>query len=137
MKTREIAAEINLFNRKMDFLNKEYILVGPGRWGTRDPFTGIPVTWANISRARVIVEMGLDDFPLDGSLGSHFFHNVTSMNVGYFTIPHNSTDSNINMAILKSRPVIEEGNYIRHISFDNPLNIIMDGKNRQALISFE
>jgi len=137
MKTCEIAAEINLFNRKMDFLNKEYILIGPGRWGTRDPFTGIPVTWANISKARVIVEMGLDDFPLDGSLGSHFFHNVTSMNVGYFTIPHNSTDSSINMEILKNKPVIEEGNYIRHISFDNPLNIIMDGKNRQALISFE
>ena len=137
MKTREIAAEINLFNRKMDFLNKEYVLIGPGRWGTRDPFTGIPVTWANISKARVIVEMGLDDFPLDGSLGSHFFHNVTSMNVGYFTIPHNSTDSSINMEILKNKPVIEEGNYIRHISFDNPLNIIMDGKNRHALISFE
>ena len=137
MKTREIAAEISQFNRKMDFLNKEYILIGPGRWGTRDPYTGIPVTWANISKARVIVEMGLNDFPLDGSLGSHFFHNVTSMNVGYFTIPHNSTDSSINIEILKREPVIELGNYIRHISFDKPLNIIMDGKNRQALISVE
>ena len=137
MKTREIAVEISKFNRKMDFLNKEYILVGPGRWGTRDPFTGIPVAWANISKARVIVEMGLKDFPLDGSLGSHFFHNVTSMNVGYFTIPHNSSDSNINMEILKNRPVIEEGKYIKHVSFENPLNIIMDGKNREALISFE
>ena len=137
MKTREIAAEINKFNRKMDFLNKEYILVGPGRWGTHDPFTGIPVTWANISKARIIVEMGLKDFPLDGSLGSHFFHNVTSMNVGYFTIPHNSSDSNINMEILKNRPVIEEGKYIKHVSFENPLNIIMDGKNREALISVE
>lgn len=137
MKTREIATEINQFNRKMDFMNREYILIGPGRWGTRDPFTGIPVGWTNISKARVIVEMGLKDFPVDGSLGSHFFHNVTSMNVGYFTIPHNSTDSSINMSILKNRPVIEEGKYIRHISFDNPLNIIMDGKNRQALISVE
>jgi hypothetical protein len=136
MKTREIAEEINHFNRKMEFLNKEYVLIGPGRWGTRDPFTGIPVLWANISKARVIVEMGLKDFPLDGSLGSHFFHNVTSMNVGYFTIPHHSTDSNINMTILKNMPVIEEGKYIRHVCFENPLNIIMDGKNRQALISF-
>ena len=136
MKTREIAAEISQFNRKMDFLNKEYILVGPGRWGTRDPFTGIPVAWSNISKARVIVEMGLNDFPLDGSLGSHFFHNVTSMNVGYFTIPHNSSDSNINMEILKNRPVIEEGKYIKHVSFEKPLHIIMDGKNREALISF-
>ena len=137
MKTREIAAEISQFNRKMDFLNKEYILVGPGRWGTRDPFTGIPVAWSNISKARVIVEMGLNDFPLDGSLGSHFFHNVTSMNVGYFTIPHNSSDSNINMEILKNRPVIEEGKYIKHVSFEKPLHIIMDGKNREALISIE
>jgi hypothetical protein len=137
MRTREIAEEINQFNRKLDFLNKEYILIGPGRWGTRDPFTGIPVAWANISRALIIVEMGLKDFPLDGSLGSHFFHNVTSMNVGYFTIPHNSSDSVINMEMLKSQPVIEEGKFVKHISFGKPLNILMDGKNRQAIISFD
>lgn len=137
MKTREIAAEINQFNRKMDFLNKEYILIGPGRWGTRDPFTGIPVLWANISKARIIVEMGLDEFPLDGSLGSHFFHNVTSMNVGYFTIPHNSSDAMINIDLLNKMPAIEEGKYIKHVCFSNDLNIVMDGKNRQALISFE
>jgi hypothetical protein len=137
MKTREIAAEINQFNRKMDFLNKEYILIGPGRWGTRDPFTGIPVLWSNISKARIIVEMGLDEFPLDGSLGSHFFHNVTSMNVGYFTIPHNSPDAIINIAALKKMPVVDEGNFIRHVTFKNELTILMDGKNRQALISFE
>ncbi|MBW8333631.1 MAG: pyruvate, phosphate dikinase [Prolixibacteraceae bacterium] len=136
MKTREIAAEINQFNRKMDFLNKEYILIGPGRWGTRDPFTGIPVLWANISKARIIVEMGLNEFPLDGSLGSHFFHNVTSMNVGYFTIPHNSADAMINIDLLKKMPAIEEGKYIKHVCFTNDLNIVMDGKNRQALISF-
>ena len=137
MKTREIADEINQFNRKMDFQNREYILIGPGRWGTRDPFTGIPVAWANISKARIIVEMGLKDFPLDGSLGSHFFHNVTSMNVGYFTIPHNSNDSIINVNLLKNQPVIEQGKYIRHVSFEKPLHIVMDGKNRQAVIAVE
>ncbi|HEY3369550.1 MAG TPA: PEP/pyruvate-binding domain-containing protein [Prolixibacteraceae bacterium] len=137
MKTRQIAAEINQFNRKMDFLNKEYILIGPGRWGTRDPFTGIPVLWSNISKARIIVEIGLKDFPIDGSLGSHFFHNVTSMNVGYFTIPHNSTEATINMDILTKMPVIDEGNFIKHVSFTNDLNIVMDGKNRKALISFD
>jgi hypothetical protein len=136
MRTREIAEEINHFNRKMDFLNKEYVLAGPGRWGTRDPFTGIPVLWANISKARIIIEMGLPDFPLDGSLGSHFFHNVTSMNVGYFTIPHNSQDATINMEQLLKMPVIEEGKFIRHVCFDDELMIVMDGKNRQALISF-
>ena len=137
MKTREIAEEINQFNRKMDFQNREYILIGPGRWGTRDPFTGIPVAWANISKARIIVEMGLKDFPLDGSLGSHFFHNVTSMNVGYFTIPHNSNDSIINVNLLKNQPVVEQGKYIRHVSFEKPLHIVMDGKNRQAVIAVE
>ena len=137
MKTREIAEEISQFNRKMDFLNKEYILIGPGRWGTRDPFTGIPVLWAHISKARIIVEMGLSDFPLDGSLGSHFFHNVTSMNVGYFTVPHNSQDATINMDLIQKMPVIEEGKYIKHVCFANELHIVMDGKNRQALISFE
>lgn len=137
MKTREIANEISQFNRKMDFLNKEYILIGPGRWGTRDPFTGIPVLWANISKARIIIEVGLRDFPIDGSLGSHFFHNVTSMNVGYFTIPHNSTEATINMEVLDQLPVIDQGQYIKHVSFSNELSIVMDGKNREALISFE
>ncbi len=136
-RTREMAEEINQFNRKMDFLNREYILIGPGRWGTRDPFTGIPVLWANISKARIIIEMGLPDFPLDGSLGSHFFHNVTSMNVGYFTIPHNSQDATINMERLVQLPVIEEGKFFRHVRFNDELMIVMDGKNRQALISFE
>lgn len=137
MKTREIASEINQFNRKMDFLNKEYILIGPGRWGTRDPFTGIPVLWANISKARIILEIGLKDFPIDGSLGSHFFHNVTSMNVGYFTIPHNSQEAMVNMDILSQMPAIDEGKYIKHVCFDNDLRIVMDGKSREALISFE
>jgi hypothetical protein len=137
MKTREMAIEISQFNRKLDFQNRDYVLIGPGRWGTRDPYTGIPVAWSNISRARVIVEMGLKDFPLDGSLGSHFFHNVTSMNVGYFTIPHNSSDSSINIGLLKQQPVVEEGRFVKHISFGKPLRILMDGKSRQAVISVE
>ncbi len=137
MKTREIADEINHFNRQMEFLRKEYILIGPGRWGTRDPFTGIPVLWSHISKAHIIVEMGLEDFPLDGSLGSHFFHNVTSMNVGYFTIPYNSQDATINMDHLTKMRVVDEGKFIKHVCFLNELNIVMDGKNRQALISFE
>ena len=81
--------------------------------------------------------MGLDEFPLDGSLGSHFFHNVTSMNVGYFTIPHNSSDAIINIDVLKNMEVVEQGDFIRHVNFKNELSILMDGKNRQALISFD
>jgi len=137
MKTKEIANEINQFNRQMDIQNREYILIGPGRWGTRDQFTGIPVLWANISKARIIVEIGLKDFPIDGSLGSHFFHNVTSMNVGYFTIPHNSNESIINMEILLAMNPADEGKFIKHVCFEKDLRVVMDGKNRQALISLD
>ncbi len=136
LKTREIAREINNVNKKLDAEGKEYILVGPGRWGTRDQFTGIPVTWAKISRARVIVEMGLPDFPLDGSLGSHFFHNVTSMNVGYFSIPHNSRDAHINMDLLKEQELIEDFGYVKHVRFKENLSVLMDGRKREALIRY-
>ncbi|RLD71763.1 MAG: pyruvate, phosphate dikinase, partial [Bacteroidetes bacterium] len=87
-KTNEIALEIESFNNKMIKANKNYVLIGPGRWGTRDPWIGIPVKWTQISNAKIIVETSLEDFPLDASAGSHFFHNVTSMNVGYFSIQH-------------------------------------------------
>ncbi|WP_372775483.1 PEP/pyruvate-binding domain-containing protein [Mangrovibacterium sp.] len=133
-KTKEISKEISLFNRKLDVSGRDYILVGPGRWGTRDPFVGIPVSWAEISRARVIVEVGLPDFPLDGSLGSHFFHNVTSMNVGYFSIPFKSRDAWLNSDLLSRAEVIEELNYVKHLRFHDDMTILMDGRKREALI---
>ncbi len=136
LKTREIAREINEINKKLDTAGREYILVGPGRWGTRDQFTGIPVTWAKISCARVIVEMGLPDFPLDGSLGSHFFHNVTSMNVGYFSVPHNSRDARIDMEVLKEQELIETKNFVKHVRFKENLSVLMDGRKREALIRY-
>ncbi|WP_430972858.1 PEP/pyruvate-binding domain-containing protein [Sunxiuqinia rutila] len=135
MSTKEIAREIHQMNKKLDAADKDYILIGPGRWGTKDPFTGIPVVWSQISRARIIVEMGLPEFPLDGSLGSHFFHNVTSMNVGYFSVKHASQDEKINIDMLNEQPVIEVLKYVKHVRFDQDLSILMDGRNRQALIS--
>jgi hypothetical protein len=134
MSTRQMAQEINKINREMEALGKDYILIGPGRWGSRDPFTGIPVLWANISRARVIIEMGLPDFPLDASLGSHFFHNVTSMNVGYFSVPHKSQDSVLKMEKLKCIKPVTETEFIRHVEFDTALTVLMNGKERKALI---
>ena len=134
MQTKAIAQEIHHMNKKMDAEGKEYILIGPGRWGTKDQFTGIPVVWSQISRARIIVEMGLPDFPLDGSLGSHFFHNVTSMNVGYFAVKHNSEDERINIDVLNNQNVIEELKFVKHVQFDHDLSILMDGRSRQALI---
>jgi hypothetical protein len=135
--TQEIARQVSEYNKYFEENNCEYILIGPGRWGTNDHFTGIPVYWAGISKARVIVEMGLQNFPLEGSLGSHFFHNVTSMNVGYFAIPHNSQTSFINHEILDKQEVVRSTGYIHHIRFYEPLTVMMDGRTRQALIKYE
>ncbi len=137
LKTKEIAREISIINKEMENLGRDYVLIGPGRWGSRDHFTGIPVMWAQISKAKVIIELGLKDYPLNGSLGSHFFHNVTSMNVGYFSIPYVSENVVLNIDILKNQELIAETEFIKHIRFEKPLTILMNGKKRQGLISYE
>jgi len=129
-RTKEITREIEQLNDKMLKAGENYILIGPGRWGTRDPFIGIPVNWSQISQARIIVETSLENFPLDASLGSHFFHNVTSMNVGYFSIQHNAGKSFIRWDTLGEQEVIEESYFMKHIRFAEPVCIMMDGKKR-------
>ncbi len=136
VKTRQMATEITRINRYFEDNEKEYLLIGPGRWGSQDPYTGIPVLWSNISKARVIVEMGLSNFPLDASLGSHFFHNVTSMNVGYFSVPHNAAHAKLNLENLKDMKVIHQTEFIKHVELENPLTVLMNGKERKALIHF-
>ncbi|HDR67833.1 MAG TPA: hypothetical protein ENN61_02155, partial [Bacteroidaceae bacterium] len=113
LRTREIARDIEVLNASMVNQKRKYVLIGPGRWGARDPLIGIPVNWPQISYAQVIIETSLEDFPLDASLGSHFFHNVTSMNVGYFSIQHNSGSSYIRWDIINSQQVVEETEYVR------------------------
>ncbi|MCU0460799.1 MAG: pyruvate, phosphate dikinase [Bacteroidales bacterium] len=135
LRTIQMADEIDRINEKMLKENKKYILIGPGRWGTKDRFLGIPVVWPQISNARVIVEIDLPDFQLDASLGSHFFHNVTSMNVGYFSINVGAHNGKINWEKIDRQSVIEQGNYFRHISFEKPLLIRMDGKKGIAVIT--
>jgi hypothetical protein len=135
MLTERMADEIDIINDKMLKENRRYILIGPGRWGTRDKFIGIPVAWPQISNAKVIVEVSLPDFHLDASLGSHFFHNVTSMNVGYFSINQESMDGTIDWEKLKNQQIVEKGEFFRHIRFEKPLSIRMDGKNRMAVVS--
>ena len=102
MKTRLIQKEVAAINSEMKHNGIHYILMGPGRWGSSDPFLGVPVDWSSISQAKVIVEAGLKDFNVDASLGSHFFHNITSMNIGYFTVPARSDDSFIDFEYLRS-----------------------------------
>jgi hypothetical protein len=134
LRTKEIAAEIESYNAGMMKQNSKYVLIGPGRWGTRDPFIGIPVNWSQISHARIIIETSLEDFPLDASLGSHFFHNVTSMNVGYFSIQHNSGTSQIQWDIIEKQEVVRESEFVRHVRFKKPMCIMMDGKKRISVI---
>lgn len=134
MKTKEIVLEINRINKKLLSEKNKYMLVGPGRWGTRDPFIGIPVGWADISGARIIVETSLPDFPLDASLGSHFFHNVTSMNIGYMSIQYSSVNEFIDWDYIESQKVIEETQYLRHVRLKEPMCILMDGKKRISVI---
>lgn len=135
-KTLEMAAEAEQLNRMMEDLNRRYLLIGPGRWGTRDRFIGIPVNWPQISHARVIVETSLEDFPLDASSGSHFFHNVTSMNVGYFSVQQGSPSSYINWDKLAALQPITTTRFFRHVRIKSPLQIKMDGRKRLAVALF-
>ncbi len=134
-KTRDIATEIEKLNTKMKRENRHYILIGPGRWGTRDPWIGIPVNWTQISNAKMIVETDLDNFPLEASCGSHFFHNVTTMQVGYCSVVKKESDSFIKWEVLENATEIERTTYCRHIRFDKPLVMRMDGKKRKAIIT--
>lgn len=136
-KTEEMAQEVALLNQKMKEQDRQYVLIGPGRWGTKDRFTGIPVLWSQISNAKVIVEQGLDDFPLDASLGSHFFHNVTSMNVGYFSVKSNLETSFVKEDVLNKQEFVEQINYFKHVRFAEPLEILMDGKKQISVIIYK
>ena len=137
LKTVEMTYEIEKMNKEMLQKGRKYVLIGPGRWGTRDRFIGIPVAWPQISNAKVIVEMSMEGFPLDASLGSHFFHNVTSMDVGYFSVNHTSPVDRINWDVLKKQKVIKETKYFKHVQFEKPIRIMMDGKQRKSVITWE
>lgn len=136
LKTKEMAIELEKLNALMSENNVPYILIGPGRWGSRDPFLGIPVSWSQISNAKVIVELGLKNYPLDASFGSHFFHNITVMNVGYLAIKNTSENEYIKWDLIKSQKLIQKTKYFKHVQFENPLNVYIDGINRQSIIFY-
>ncbi|QKG80466.1 PEP/pyruvate-binding domain-containing protein [Tenuifilum thalassicum] len=133
--TLEMAKEVEEINAKLEDDDKQYVLIGPGRWGTRDRWIGIPVVWSQICNAKVIVETSFDDFPLDASYGSHFFHNVISMNVGYCSVPNNDSFSKISWEMLDSLPAITEKRFFRHVRFPKPIDIKMDGTKRLLAIT--
>ena len=130
-----IAYEIEKMNRKLLDEGKHYVLVGPGRWGSSDSWLGIPVKWPHISAARVIVEAGLTNYRVDPSQGTHFFQNLTSFGVGYFTINAYMNDGIYSQDFLDTLPAIEETTHLRHIRFDKPVVVKMDGKKKIGVVT--
>jgi hypothetical protein len=129
-----VAEDIEQINRKFLAEGKNYVLIGPGRWGSSDYWLGIPVKWPHISAARVIVEAGLENFRVDPSQGTHFFQNLTSFGVGYFTVNSFKNEGIYNQALLDSMPAVEETQYVRHVRFDRPLKIMMDGMKQEGVV---
>ena len=134
MNNTTIADQIERFNRKFAAEGKSYVLVGPGRWGSSDSWLGIPVKWPHISAARVIVEEGLRNYRVDPSQGTHFFQNLTSFGVGYFTVNAYKDEGVYQKQILDSMPAVEETEYVRHVRFDKPLHIMMDGMKQEGVV---
>jgi len=134
LESDQIAYEIGQLNEQFVKEKKNYVLVGPGRWGSSDPNLGIPVKWAHISQARVIVESGLENYRIDPSQGTHFFQNLTSFRVGYFTINPYINDGFLNLDYLNEYEPFMENKYLRHIRFENPIQVQIDGKNNKGVI---
>ena len=130
-----IAYDIEKLNKRFLDEGKHYVLVGPGRWGSSDTWLGIPVKWPNISAARIIVEAGLTNYRVDPSQGTHFFQNLTSFGVGYFTINAFMNDGIYNQEFLNSLPAVEETKYLRWVRFEKPLTVKMDGKKKLGIVA--
>lgn len=131
----QIALDIDQINRRFLAEGRQYVLIGPGRWGSSDPWLGIPVKWPAISAARVIAEIALPGYRVDPSQGTHFFQNLTSFGVGYFTIDTNRDDGGIvQKQLLDTMPAIEETSLVRHIHFPRPLRIMMDGRKQVGVV---
>lgn len=131
---QEIAWEIEKLNQQFLDEGKNYVLIGPGRWGSSDTWLGIPVKWPHISAARIIVEAGLTNYRVDPSQGTHFFQNLTSFGVGYFTINAFMNDGVYNQDFLNAQPAVYESKYLRHVHFEHPITAKMNGKKKQGVV---
>lgn len=130
-----IAQEIDALNKQFADDNNNYVLIGPGRWGSSDSWLGIPIKWPHISQARIICEVSLDQYRINPSQGSHFFQNLTSLGVGYFTVnPFIENGGFFNQAFLDEHPALYETEYIRHVRFDNPFTIKINGKKKMGVV---
>jgi hypothetical protein len=133
-KTPEIALRLEKLNDRFLEDKRFYVLVGPGRWGSIDPWLGIPVKWPQISASRVIVESGLGHYRIDPSQGTHFFQNLTSFRVCYLTINPYINEGFYDVGFLHSAPALYEDEYIRHVRFEHPFRIEVDGRKNIGII---
>ncbi len=133
-RSREVAEAVAHFNAVLSAENRPYLLIGVGRWGSNDPWLGIPVEWDEISGARVIVEAGFRDFRVTPSQGSHFFQNLTAFQVGYFTVNPDAGEGSLDWQWLADQPAVEEQGCVRHLQFPQPLRIVMNSRTSQGVI---
>jgi CheY-like chemotaxis protein len=133
-RSQEVAKAVAQFNRSLNGENRPYLLIGVGRWGSNDPWLGIPVEWDEISGARVIVEAGFRDFRVTPSQGSHFFQNLTAFQIGYFTVNPDAGEGSVDWGWLSSQPALAEDGYVRHLHFDDPIRVVMNSRTSQGVI---
>jgi hypothetical protein len=133
-KNQQTVYEVEKLNKKLTEEGRGYVLIGPGRWGSSDPCLGIPVKWPQIASARLIVEADLSKYPIDPSQGTHFFQNLTSFGVNYYTVGKQTTDSWCDFEYLNAQPSLFENEFVRHIRFDKPIVIKTDGKLNKGVV---
>ena len=133
-KNPQIAVDVGKFNSRLREAGTPYLLIGPGRWGSTDPWLGIPVKWSQISGVKVVVEASLPNMNVDPSQGSHFFQNMTSLRIGYFTVPLDRAHGFIDWPWLEALPVAEESAFLRHVSLPGPVTVMIDGRKSQGII---
>jgi hypothetical protein len=133
-KSREVAAEISSFNNKLISEGKPYLLVGVGRWGSLDPWLGIPVTWEQIAGAKAIIETSFKDMAVEPSQGSHFFQNITSFMIGYFTINEVQNNGFVDWNWLLKQKAVESKVFTKHVRFENPIVVKMNGHENKGII---
>ncbi len=133
-RSQEVAKAVAHFNAVLSAENRPYLLIGVGRWGSNDPWLGIPVEWDEISGARVIVEAGFRDFRVTPSQGSHFFQNLTAFQIGYFTVNPDAGEGVVDWDWLTEQPAVDEDGCVRHLRFDTPMRVIMNSRTSQGVI---
>ena len=131
--SKKISNEVSAFNQKLQKNKTPYMLIGFGRWGSSDPWLGIPITWGQIAGTSVIVESQLPGLAIDLSQGAHFFHNISNLGIPYFSISNNDKFS-IDWDWLEQQEVIDQGIFVKHIHLNSPLTIIVDGRKRKGVI---